>query len=404
VVTAAVIFVLTYVVVALGRVPGLRLDRTGAAVVGAAFMVAFRVLTPEEAYRAVDLATLVLLFGMMVIVGHLRLAGFFRWAGVAVARRAGSPRQLLAGLVAVSGVLSALFVNDTVCLALTPLVIEVTAALGVRTTPYLVALATASNIGSVATLTGNPQNMLVGVASGIPYAQFFRRMAPVALLGLVVDFAVVALVYRRDLAGRFEERPHPRVKTHPFLMAKGLTAAAVMLGFFFAGANLSMVALTAAAALLLTRRVKPEKVFLEINWNLLTLFAGLFVVVAAARASGLSARAFDLLHAREVHDPAALATVTAVLSNLVSNVPAVMLFVPLVPQLPDPREAWLVLAMASTLAGNLTLVGSIANLIVADGARKASPLGFVEYLKVGVPVTLLTLALGVWLLARAAGG
>jgi Na+/H+ antiporter NhaD/arsenite permease-like protein len=402
VLTAAAIFVVTYVVVALGRLPGLRLDRTGAAVVGAAFMVAFRVLTPEEAYRAVDLATLVLLFGMMVIVGHLRLAGFFRWAGAAVARRAGSPRQLLAGLVAASGVLSALFVNDTVCLAFTPLVLEVTAALGVRATPYLVALATASNIGSVATLTGNPQNMLVGVASGIPYAEFFRRLAPVAAAGLVVDFVVVAVVYRGEMAGRFTRHAHPRAKTHPFLMAKGLTAAVAMLGFFFAGANLSMVALTAAAALLLTRRVKPQKVFLEVNWNLLTLFAGLFVVVAAARASGLSAWAFTLLHAREAHGGAALAAITAALSNLVSNVPAVMLFVPLVPQLPDPREAWLVLAMASTFAGNLTLVGSIANLIVAEGARKSSPLGFVEYLKVGVPVTLLTLVLGVVLL-RALG-
>jgi Na+/H+ antiporter NhaD/arsenite permease-like protein len=171
-----------------------------------------------------------------------------------------------------------------------------------------------------------------------------------------------------------------------------------MLAFFFAGANVSMVALTTGAALLLTRRVKPEKVFLEINWNLLTLFAGLFVVVGAARAAGLADYAFDLLDARAVRSPAALAGAATVLSNLVSNVPAVMLFTPLVPHLPDPRQAWLVLAMASTLAGNLTLVGSIANLIVAEGARKASPLGFGEYLKVGVPVTLLTLAAGtLWL-------
>jgi Na+/H+ antiporter NhaD/arsenite permease-like protein len=172
-----------------------------------------------------------------------------------------------------------------------------------------------------------------------------------------------------------------------------------MLAFFFAGANVSMVALTAGAALLLTRRVKPEKVFLEINWNLLTLFAGLFVVVGAARAAGLADLAFDALGAREVRSPAALAAASTVLSNLVSNVPAVMLFTPLVPDLPDPRRAWLVLAMSSTLAGNLTLVGSIANLIVAEGAREVSPLTFGEYLKVGVPVTLLTLAIGTWWLS-----
>jgi Na+/H+ antiporter NhaD/arsenite permease-like protein len=398
VLTAALVFVATYTVVALGRVPGLRLDRTGAAVVGAAFMVALHVVTPEQAYRSVDLATLVLLFGMMIVVGHLRLAGFFRWSGVWIARRARTPRQLLAGLVATAGVLSALFVNDTVCLAFTPLVLEVTRTLGVRATPYLLALATASNVGSVATLTGNPQNMLIGVASHIPYGTFFAHLAPVAAVGLLLDFAVIALVYRRDLARPFAAPAHPRVKVHGFLLAKGLTAAAAMLAFFFAGANLSMVALTAGAALLLTRRVKPEKVFLEVNWNLLTLFAGLFVVVGAAQASGLSARAFELLDARGAASPAAFTAVAAAVSNLVSNVPAVMLYVPLVPQLPDPGRAWLLLAMASTLAGNLTLLGSIANLIVAEGARKECPLTFREYLKVGVPVTLLTLAAGVLLL------
>lgn len=396
--TAGIIFVLTYVVVALGRLPGLRLDRTGAAVVGAAFMVAFRVVTPDEAFRMVDLATLVLLFGMMVVVAHLKLAGFFRWAGAAVARTARTPRQLLAGLVAVSGVLSALFVNDTVCLALTPLVLEVTKSLGLRPIPYLMALATAANIGSVATITGNPQNMLVGVASHIPFATFFQRLAPVALVGLLIDFAVIAFVYRRDLSGAFVTEVRPRTKVHGFLLAKGLAAAFAMIVFFFAGAHVAVVALTAGAALLLTRRVKPEKVFLEINWNLLTLFAGLFVVVGAARQAGLADRAFDALGAREVQSVASLSVLSALLSNLVSNVPAVMLFTPLVPSLADPTRAWLALAMSSTLAGNLTLVGSIANLIVAEGARKAAPLTFGEYLKVGVPVTVLTLAAGVLLL------
>jgi Na+/H+ antiporter NhaD/arsenite permease-like protein len=399
VLTAGVIFVATYVVVALGRVPGLRLDRTGAAVVGAAFMVAFRVVSPEAAYRLVDLGTLVLLFGMMVIVAHLRLAGFFRWAGALVARRARTPRQLLAGLILVAGLLSALFVNDTVCLALTPLVLEISAVLGVAPIPYLLALATAANIGSTATLTGNPQNMLIGVASQIPFAHFSRVLSPVAAVGLVLDFVVIAIVYRRSLAEPFAAPATPRVKVHGFLMAKGLAASAAMLGFFFAGANVSIVALTAGAALLLTRRVKPEKVFLEINWNLLTLFAGLFVVVGAAREAGLADRAFAVLHAGEVQSVAALSVVSALLSNLVSNVPAVMLFIPLVPRLPDPQRLWLALAMSSTLAGNLTLVGSIANLIVAEGARRVAPLRFGEYLKVGVPVTLLTLAAGVWMLS-----
>ena len=392
------IFVATYLVVALGRAPGIRLDRTGAAVVGAAFMVAFHVVTPERAYAMVDLGTLVLLFGTMVIVGHLRLAGFFRWVAAAVARRAASPRQLLAGLVAVAGVLSAVFVNDTICLALTPLVLEVSSALGVRATPYLLALATASNVGSVATLTGNPQNMLIGVASGVRYRDFFAALAPVALAGLVIDFVVVALVYRRELERPFPFRAQPRARLHPFLTLKSLAAAGAMLAWFFAGANVSMVAFTAGAALLLTRRVKPEKVFLEINWNLLVLFAGLFVVVGAAREAGVTGALFDLLRAREAHGPAAFAAAVAVMSNLVSNVPAVMLFAHLVPELPDPHRAWLILAMASTLAGNLTVVGSIANLIVVEGSRRLCPISFREYLKAGVPVTLLTLGAGIMMM------
>jgi Na+/H+ antiporter NhaD/arsenite permease-like protein len=395
---AAVIFFATYVVVALGQVPGLRLDRTGAAVVGAALMLAFRVVSPEEAYRMVDLGTLVLLFGMMIVVAHLRLAGFFRWAGAAVATRARTPRQLLAGIVVVSGGLSALFVNDTVCLALTPFVLEVSETLGVQPLPYLIALATASNLGSVATLTGNPQNMLVGAASRISYAQFFRALAPVAAVGLLLDFAVIAFVYRAEMKKPFAIPAHPRVRVHRFLMAKAVVASVAMLAFFFAGAPISVVALAGGAALLLTRRVKPEKVFREINWSLLTLFAGLFVVVGAARAAGVSDRLFTLLHAREAHSVASLSAVSTVLSNLVSNVPAVMLFTPLVPTLPDPTRAWLALAMSSTLAGNLTLLGSIANLIVAEGARRRAPLSFAEYLRVGVPVTLLSLAAGVLIL------
>jgi Na+/H+ antiporter NhaD/arsenite permease-like protein len=224
--------------------------------------------------------------------------------------------------------------------------------------------------------------MLIGVASGVRYRDFFAALAPVALAGLVIDFVVVALVYRRELAHPFPFRAQPRARLHPFLTLKSLAAAGAMIAWFFAGANVSMVAFTAGAALLLTRRVKPEKVFLEINWNLLLLFAGLFVVVGAAREAGVTGALFDLLHARQAQGPAAFAAAVAVMSNLVSNVPAVMLFAHLVPELPDPHRAWLILAMASTLAGNLTVVGSIANLIVV-GLAPAAPHSFREYLKVG---------------------
>jgi Na+/H+ antiporter NhaD/arsenite permease-like protein len=335
---------------------------------------------------------------MMLVVAQLRLAGFFRWAGAMTARHARTPHALLAGLILLSGTLSALLVNDTVCLALTPLVLEVTAALGLRATPYLLALATASNIGSVATLTGNPQNMLIGVASQIGYAHFFRALLPVALVGLAIDFVVIAVVYRRDLSQPFAAPAVPHARVHGYLMLKAIVATLTMLVLFFAGANISAVALAAGAALLLTRRIKPDKVFRAVDWKLLVLFAGLFVVVGAARSAGLSAAAFRLLHADEASSVLSLSLSSAILSNVVSNVPAVMLYTPFVPQMPDPQRSWLALAMASTLAGNLTLLGSIANLIVAEGARRQAPLSFGEYLKVGVPVTLLTLCAGIWML------
>lgn len=397
--TAALVFVPTYIVVALGRVPGLTLDRTGAAVVGASFMIALGVITPQQAYGFIDLGTIALLFGMMVVVANLRLSGFFRWATVAVVKRVKTGRLLLFGVIVISGVMSALFVNDTVCLALTPLILTLCAELEVRPTPYLMALATASNLGSVATLTGNPQNMLIGVASGLSYRDFFFAQLPVALAGLAIDFLVIAVVYRKDLAAPFKRQADPPLHIHPWLMAKSLAVSVAMIGFFFLGTPISEVALAGAALLLLTRRVKPAKVFGDINWNLLVLFCGLFVLLGAARQSGLVERAFELFHANQAHAPVTFSVVVAALSNLVSNVPAVMLFTPLVPKSPDPHRAWLLLAMASTLAGNFTLLGSIANLIVAEGARHRSALTFAEYLKVGVPVTVLTLAAGVAILS-----
>jgi Na+/H+ antiporter NhaD/arsenite permease-like protein len=207
--------------------------------------------------------------------------------------------------------------------------------------------------------------MLVGVASGI-LRDVLPPPAPVAAVGLVLDFVVIALVYRAEMARPFDAPPHPHVKVHGFLMAKGLAASAAMLVFFFAGAPVSVVALTAGAALLLTRRVKPEKVFVEINWNLLTFFAGLFVVVGRRGRPGWRP-ALRVLHAREAHstrpDPG-----RAILSNLVSNVPAVMLFTHLIPSPAGPDAGLADPGHVLHPGRQPHLLGSIANLIVAEGA------------------------------------
>ena len=392
-------FVASYVGLALGRVPGFRIDRTGVAIIGATVMVVSGAVPWADAVASVDAPTLVLLFGMMIVTAYLRLSGFFRLVMTWALRRARTPRALLAAVVVASGVLSAFFVNDVVCLVLAPVVLEATRQLVLPPVPYLIALVTAANVGSVATLTGNPQNMLVGSFSGISYRSFLARQAPVAVVGLVCVFVAVATIYRRRLPNApLEIAPDTRLAVHYPLMWKTIAATAVMLIAFLAGVPIAVVAIAGAAWTLFTRRVNPEKVYREINWSLLVLFAGLFVVTAGLERSGLIDVLLRWAEAANLQSPAVLTAVTAGLSNLVSNVPAVLLFKPLIGSFAEPRRAWLVLAMASTLAGNLTILGSVANLIVVEAARSARvEIGFVEYCKVGVPVTLATLFLG-WLL------
>jgi Na+/H+ antiporter NhaD/arsenite permease-like protein len=264
--------------------------------------------------------------------------------------------------------------------------------------PYLIALATAANVGSVATLTGNPQNMLVGSFSHLGYGAFLLREGPIALLGLGCVFVVVWAVYRRELPAAFTAHDvKSRVSVHYPLMLKTVAAVGVMLIAFLAGVPIALVAIAGAAYTLFTRRVKPEKVYHEVNWQLLVLFVGLFVLTGGFEKSGLVKDLVQAAGALGLDRPAMLTVATAALSNLVSNVPAVLLLKPLVPTLGEPDRGWLILAMASTLAGNLTLLGSVANLIVVEAAREARvEIGFLEYCRVGVPLTVLTLALG-WL-------
>jgi Na+/H+ antiporter NhaD/arsenite permease-like protein len=392
-------FLWTYLGLALGRIPGFRVDRTGVAIIGAAVMVVTGVVPWDRAVASVDAHTLVLLFGMMIVSAYLRLSGFFHLVTVWAVRRTRTPVGLLTAIIAASGVLSALFVNDVVCLVLTPLVLQVTRQLRLPPMPYLIALATSANVGSVATLTGNPQNMLVGSFSGIAYRSFLVRQAPVALVGLALVLLVVWLVYRRALATTFDPAwLDTSFPVHYPLMVKTVMAVLVMLGAFLAGVPIAMVAVGGAAYTLLTRRVKPAKVYREINWELLMLFTGLFVLIAGVEEAGLTRELFRWAETAGLSRPAVLTAVTAALSNLVSNVPAVLLFKSVIPTFGEPARAWLILAMASTLAGNLTLLGSVANLIVVELARgERVRVGFVEYCKVGVPLTLLTLLSG-WLI------
>ena len=398
---ANLIFLGTYLVLALGRIPGLRVDRTGAAIIGASLMVAANVLTLSEAFAAINMNTIVLLFGMMIMVANLRISGFFGLVSEWVAEHAHHSLTLLAAVAAVAGVLSAFFVNDTVCLVLAPLVAETTSALRRNPVPYLLAVAMASNIGSVATLTGNPQNMLIGSFSGIAYNSFARSLAPVAAVGIVVSIAILALLYRGEFRRAQPVQAEARnIEVDRVLLAKSLGISAAMVVFFVLGWPIAEVAIIGGAVLLLiSRNVHPEQVYAQVDWPLLMMFAGLFIVVAGAERSPLEQHLLAAAPQSGLNNGWVFSGAAAVLSNIVSNVPAVLLFKPLVEHLANPMLGWLRLAMASTLAGNLTILGSVANLIVVEKSRPVVVIGFWEYLRAGLPVTLLTLAIGVWWVA-----
>jgi Na+/H+ antiporter NhaD/arsenite permease-like protein len=397
----ALIFAATYTIVAFGQVPYLRLDRAGAALLGAALMVASGTLSLDEAYRAIDFATITLLLGMMLIVAHLRLSGFFGLVTSIAANHARAPLMLLVCVVAISGLLSAFLVNDTVCLMLTPLVIEIAKRLERRPVPYLLALVTASNIGSVATITGNPQNMIIGNLSQLSYGAFAAALAPVAIVGLVLVAALVAATHPSDF---FRTSPSRDVDLRPrvnrALLASSLAAATLAIAGFFLGIAPAKVAIV-LGALLLLHPIKPQRVYREIDWSLLVLFVGLFIVLAGAEKALLTPDLRQAIANAGLARVPVLTIVAAVLSNLVSNVPAVLALAPFLRGIADPQRAWLVLAMASTFAGNFMILGSVANLIVVEQARRhAVSIGFWAYFRVGAPLTVAMLALGAWWLAK----
>lgn len=399
----AIIVAAALIGVALGRWPWLRMNRASIALVGATLLIAIGAIPLEAAYLAIDWNTIVLLFAMMVLNVNLRIAGFFHLITSRVVQLARTPRRLLALVIVVSGVLSAIFLNDTIALMMTPLVLELALTLRRNPLPYLVALVTAANVGSVATITGNPQNMLVGIASGMSFVHFTAALAPVAVGGLAVIWLVMIVVYRTEFAPAELSAGDVTLPPQEYrpLLRKAMLATGLMLVGFIVGAPIPLAALAAAAVLLISRRRDPEQSFEGIDWGLLVFFAALFVVTGAIETTGLGANLFAWLRPWADGGPAKLTVVSLVLSNLVSNVPAVMLFRPVVPTLAEPETAWLTLAMATTLAGNLTLLGSVANLIVAEIARRRGVhLSFVEYLKAGLPIALVSLLIGVLWLSR----
>ena len=397
------VFVVVYLGMLLGEIPGLALDRTGVALLGALVLVASERVSPDAAWRSVDVPTLSLLFGLMVVSAQLRLGGFYTWVTRRIVSAEVSPLALLAFVVAAAGALSALLANDIVCLAMAPLLVEGCLRRRLDPLPFLLALACASNVGSAATLIGNPQNMLIGQALRLSFAGFLKDALVPALLGLVAVWGLIALAVRGRWAAAADAPAVDAPPLNRWQTAKGLLVlAALVAGFLFSDAPHEVLALGGAALLLMSRRMASRDLIGLVDWHLLVLFMGLFVVNHAFADAGWAERAGALLRGAGVDlgDAGVLFATTAALSNLVSNVPAVML---LLPYATHPL-AGPVLALSSTLAGNLLIVGSIANIIVVEQARALGVrVGWREHARVGIPVTLATLALAaLWLRLRAA--
>ena len=432
----SVLFTVTYIGLAIGKVPGLGLDRAAIAFVGAALMLMTTVLTLQQAVapESIDYETLFLLFGMMVVVGFLRISGFFSRLTTWALGQIRTPGGLLAVTILLSGVLSVFLVNDIVCLAITPLVLQLARRLRFNPLPHLIGVATAANIGSTGTITGNPQNMIIGVQSHIPYLRFASHLLPVAAIGLIINFLVIAWVYRAELVkrqssdgdpakndvrneagiGGCAEEVHEDSTQTPardagkaldgraddWLQRKSVVVTLVAILLFFAGFQIALVAIGAAAVLLIDP-IDSQRIYHQIDWSLLLMFIGLFIVVRAFQVRVVATWGIEQWHWLLRHPIDLLSVAAAALSNLVSNVPAVLLFEPIMRAIPPAsrQNAWLALAMSSTFAGNLTMLGSVANLIVVESARREGvAISFWEYCKVGIPVTILTLVLGiVWL-------
>lgn len=396
---ALVVFVITYAVIAVQKLPFTRLDRPSGALLGATLMVGLGILTPQEVYQtALHHDTLALLLGMMILAAYLAEAAFFRTASVLTLRAARTPRGLLFGLTLTCAALSAFLVNDTVCLMVTPLVLQAVDDAELPPMPYLLAVAMGSNVGSAATFTGNPQNMLIGQLSGIGYGEFALVMAPIAALTSLLCALVLLWFFRRELPNRrFALAPAPPAVDRP-MMIKSLLAFGGVVIAFFAGLSPAWSALAAAAFLALVGRHPPRRILERVDFVLLVFFAGLFVVIRGLDATGWTARMLEwmgpLLQGPVAAQVTLFSALSVVGSNIFSNVPFVMLAGQWVPGFENPKLMWFALALSSTLAGNLTLVGSIANLIVAEAARDRCPIGFRDYLAAGIPVTLLTTAVG----------
>lgn len=394
------VFLFTYVGMALGRVPGLKLDRTGIALLGVVALLAFGAVDLERAGTAINMPTLLLLFALMIVSSQFQEAGFYSAVAARVAAAGGSSHRLLLITVVVAGALSAVLANDIVVFAMTPIIAEGVRRRGLDPRPFLLGMAGGANAGSAMTIIGNPQNILIGQVGGLDFWRFLLACGVPGLLSLGIVFAVVRWVWRKELAHSPAEQPDiPLPQADPWQTGKGVAAILFLMALFATDLPREIGALIIAAFLLMSRRLASRDMIGAVDWHLLVLFACLFIVTDAFSGTGFAGLGAEMLaesgfmpHRLGVMGPLMLAA-----SNTIGNVPATMLILSV---WPIAEEGPLYgLALLSTLAGNLLLVGSLANIIVAERAARAGErVSFLDFAKAGIPMTLATMALAiVWL-------
>ena len=388
---ALIIFLLTYAGVALGGIPGLALDRTGIALLGAIAMVVTEVLPTSAALASIDASTILLLYALMILSAQFRLAGFYTRVALRICDLLNRPRRFLLILMLVSAALSAVLANDIVCLAFTPVLAVALLRSGLNPIPFLVGLAAASNIGSAATIIGNPQNMLIGQVAHLHFARFFLWCAVPSALSLAAAYLIILRLNRRGFGGAPAQagpaaHDWPEFDFHQ--SRKGVIAAVILMALFFTPVPRELSAIAVAGVLLCSRRLRSGTILGLVDWQLITLFCGLFIVIRGIEITGLPAAAVARLAGAgiDIHNLNILTVLACLVSNVVSNVPAVMLFTKFL----DPARPteWYVLALASTFAGNLLTIGSIANLITIEQAsRYGIRITFRDHARLGIPIT-----------------
>jgi Na+/H+ antiporter NhaD/arsenite permease-like protein len=398
------IFILTYVIISAQKMKWHKLDRPSGALLGAVLMVLSGVLTLDEAYRAIDFNTILLLLGMMLVVAYFKTANCFEYLSYVLITHAGNSFFLLCFVSFSSGILSALVVNDTVCLMFTPLLVIALSRMRLNPVPFLIALATSSNIGSVVTLTGNPQNMLIGVFSKISYPDFTFHLMPIGFVGLIANIFIIYCLFRKDIHfKKLDTIALARPALDITLTIKTLVVLFfIFLGFIFTG-NLPLSAITGGLALIIISGIKPQHAMEKVDWTLLLFFSGLFIVVCGINKAGFLALAHQkiepYLGKTALSQVVCFSIFSAIASNIVSNVPFVLFSATWIDKFIDPKSMWYVLAMSSTFAGNLTIMGSVANMIVMELSKEYVHVGFWDFIKVGFFTTIITTAIGICVIA-----